>query len=619
MKILREIKDCIGACVVFAALGFTAFIVIVLSIKAHPGHHLEVLFNLPSHLGPYWMRIFCALWGFYWLALWHRLQRLMPDSEPVKKVYRVSWTVVISVAVLGYGLSNGKSHSFHQFLLNSGTKTLWNGISHLLGFTFPVLCLGTALLVAVDLGAIYFDPLERELHREINWKVRVNHAKFVKKALKKGMTYLGYEVTLRKPSFLSPQERNGHVHVVGTTGSGKTRYVLFPMIRQDIEAGRGVVFIDGKASDENARVIRKMVEDAGREKDFLYFSLSDLDRSRTYNPLQHGDASQLKDKVMAVIEWSEPYYKGLCRNALQCLFMDLARLGKRITLHELNGFLYERPGSLKAFSAIPEQDFKDISNLRNEIGSLVNTHFAGLLSQQAAEIDLLDVYRKGKIVYFALDTQSYQDTAAHLGRMIAQDLKTVSGIVATTFKRKDIRPLAVYIDEYQAFGTRGFAGSLAQGRESGFWITIAHQSLGDLKVVDPAYAQQINESTNTKIFLRINDPDSAQFFADSVGTIKTMETTRQVHLQGEKPKNVMGSQKVTREYLIHPSEIKFLKLGQAVFKCGPYCGRLVMEGFFDDTSNIELPLRDSPLLQSFGRDSMVPERNQVAVGEQQIL
>src|SRR5581483_5240560 len=99
------------------------------------------------------------------------------------------------------------------------------------------------------------------------------------------------------------------------------------------------------------------------------------------------------------------------------------------------------------------------------------------------------------------------------------------------------RPLAVFIDEFQAFGTRGFINALARGRSSGFWITIAHQSLGDLKAVDEAFLQQVFENTNTKVFLRVNDPESAQMFADSVGTKKVVETTSQTLLEGSEPKN----------------------------------------------------------------------------------
>src|ERR1019366_9382601 len=97
--------------------------------------------------------------------------------------------------------------------------------------------------------------------------------------------------------------------ILGSTGSGKTRFTLFPMMAQDIAQGRGVVFIDAKGSSENAKTVFQMVKDAGREKDFCYFSLTDLEQSTEYDPLRHGNSSQLKDKIAGSIDRSEPFYQ----------------------------------------------------------------------------------------------------------------------------------------------------------------------------------------------------------------------------------------------------------------------------------------------------------------------
>jgi hypothetical protein len=175
--------------------------------------------------------------------------------------------------------------------------------------------------------------------------------------------------------------------------------------------------------------------------------------------------------------------------------------------------------------------------------------------------------------------------------MITQDLNTLSGMVESGLREDEKKPLAVFIDEFQAFGTRGFINALARGRSSGFWITIAHQSLGDLKAVDEAYLQQVFENTNTKIFLKVNDPETAQMFSDSVGTVKAVETTSQVLIQGEDPKNIMGSKKIVYEYIIHPSELKNLNTGQAVFKSGGGFGRLSLPGVFFETDAVRLPER----------------------------
>ena len=72
---------------------------------------------------------------------------------------------------------------------------------------------------------------------------------------------------------------------------------------------------------------------------------------------------------------------------------------------------------------------------------------------------------------------------------------------------------------------------------------------------------------------------------------RCVETTSQVLIQGPDPKNIVGSQRVTYQYIIHPTELKNLKTGQAVFKSGSLEGRLNMPGIFWNTDGIELPTR----------------------------
>ena len=53
----------------------------------------------------------------------------------------------------------------------------------------------------------------------------------------------------------------------------------------------------------------------------------------------------------------------------------------------------------------------------------------------------------------------------------------------------------------------------------------------------------------------------------------------------------MGSQRVVQGYLIHPSELKGLETGHAVFKAGRRFGRLILPGHFPNVDEISLPQR----------------------------
>jgi len=531
---------------------------------------------LPAETSEYVFWIFAAFGSYLWLLFWELIRDFFRDEAVPTRVFRVSF-----LTLLAYWIA---------VIFRNRVPLIWliqTGLFKTAAIFFcaaaPAACvlLGVILLIIMIAMCVNYEgPIEEELHRRVRWPLHVRHERYIKAALKKQTTYIGYEVVTRQPLYLSAAERNTHVQVVGTTGSGKTLYTLFPMISQDIAAGRGVIFIDAKGSADNAAAVRDMVSAAGREKDFAFFSLNDIASSGTYNPLKHGNASQLKDKIAATIDWSEPYYQRACESALQALFMDLESAGRRVTLPELHEILKNPPPQLRNFASIAETHKRDIRTLFSEVSLIVNTSFGRLFSKPEADIDLLDIYRKGKIAYFGLDTQSYQQSAPRVGKMITQDLNTLSGIVESSLSASEKRPLAIYIDEFQSFGTRGFINALARGRSSGFWITIAHQSIGDLNAIDDSFMRQVIENTNTKIILRINDPETAQLFADSLGTRKTVRASSQIHLEGEPPKNIMGSQSVEHQYLVHPSEFKNLDPGQAVFKSGKRYGRIALHGHF---------------------------------------
>jgi len=58
----------------------------------------------------------------------------------------------------------------------------------------------------------------------------------------------------------------------------------------------------------------------------------------------------------------------------------------------------------------------NIETLFSSVGLLVNTPFGQLLNTHQPEIDLMDVYRNRKIVYFALDTQELSANGYALGQ-----------------------------------------------------------------------------------------------------------------------------------------------------------------------------------------------------------
>jgi len=579
---------------------------------------LKSIFPLSWESNQVWAIGSVMVWSMNWLALWGLLAWLLKDPFP-RKILAGSAIFFMVLGLLFLNRARVQVKPLIQFF-GPVIKEIQPGIRKGITVSLIPLMIGNMVLgFALKMGWGGGDPIKSGLRPVVRWPKEVKHDEYLKKENLKEDTYLGFEVLKKKRVYLTPEERNTHIQIVGSTGSGKTRFALFPLLLQDIKMGRGVVFIDAKGSSENAKVIWKIVEEEGRSQDLRYFSLTDSQYSCTYNPLKHGNPAQLKDKIIASIDWTEPFYRRICENALQTLFMDADRLGKRLTLSDLFQALKDPSSNYPNFYGLAKKHIQHIQTLESEVGLLVESPFGGLLEEEEGGIDLFDVYKTNKIAYFALDTQSYQHTAGRLGKMITQDLNTLSGLVESKFSDNEKQPLAIFIDEFQAFGTRGFINALARGRSSKFWITIAHQSLADLKAIDDAFLHQVFENTNTKVFLKVNDPETSQMFSDSVGSVKVVETTSQVHLQGADPKNIMGSKRIVYEYLIHPTELKTLDTGQAVYKSGKTHGRLVLYGYFPDTTGVQLPVRRTVPILPAPKISPAIRGNRVPPQEEPII
>ena len=81
---------------------------------------------------------------------------------------------------------------------------------------------------------------------------------------------------------LPPDERQGHVFVVGTTGVGKTRAAEVMML-QDVRVGHPVIAMDPKGDPE---LFRRLHSEARRfNRPFFFFHLGYPDHSARYNPI----------------------------------------------------------------------------------------------------------------------------------------------------------------------------------------------------------------------------------------------------------------------------------------------------------------------------------------------
>ncbi len=395
--------------------------------------------------------------------------------------------------------------------------------------------------------------------------------------------YLGESFTRTKSLFLTNDQREMHMQVVGSTGTGKTESVLLPLLAHDIAHGKGALVIDGKGDLELLDRIHHLVKSEGRRKDFYFFSLAHPDKSNTYNPLLRGNATELKDKIVGSMVWSEEFYRRMAEQAALAILNALLITKKKVRFRTLHACLTDIE-SLKTLSDKTKEkslvlhedlvkmvnNFKDnqkfLSGLMADLYLSSRSEFSELLDVERPEIDLLKLYEENKIAYFALDLQGYGDTAKRMGRMILQDLKTVSSHIQSQTQASKRHFFPVFVDDASSFLDLNFVDFLNKSRAARIAIAVFHQSLADLSFrLAPNFQQQVIENTNIKIVLRQDDPWAVEKFTKIAGTRRTMIPTYQTEdrITG-KGFTGTGSIREGQTFRIEPDLIRALKRGEAV-------------------------------------------------------
>lgn len=373
---------------------------------------------------------------------------------------------------------------------------------------------------------------------------------------------LGFDYVTKLPVFLPNRIRTQHTHIIGATGSGKTRSVVLNFLKQDIKNGSGAIILDAKGDNDFLDELKKHTSN---------ISVFDLgtESSEKYNPLLQGMFYESAQRLLTSLTWSEEYYKLKSFEALQKIFEVFNNKNKRNpTLLELNKFL-ELPSKYSALVSNvdyplkqAEKDFSDLSGLRGQLQILS----LGPLGKNLSPIDELQIdlneVRKGKVIYFRLQSLMSPQLASVMGRLVINNLNYLAGSSHRIDNLKTFVP--VYLDEFATFACPEFADLISKARSAGFALHFSHQSLGDLKELSDNFLSKLSDNSATRIVLRVNDPDSAEYFARCFGTKEYQKITQRVtnSQEAESAKNVgEGTVRDAHQFNMGPDKFKSLPTG----------------------------------------------------------
>lgn len=374
---------------------------------------------------------------------------------------------------------------------------------------------------------------------------------------------------------LTDRQLSAHGLILGASGAGKST-TLLRILTEQIRRGRPVIAIDMKGSPAFAGKLAAAAADARRP-----FQLWTPDGPAGWNPLAHGNATELKDKLIATERFTEPHYRRAAERFVQTVLQTLehAHPGQPATLEEVARSMDPRRiprllrGAPREFAervqdylaTLGPDQLSAIRGLGTRLSIVTESHTNRFLNASSDEhaIDLRRALAGDEVVLFSLNSSTYGGLSAQLGALAIQDLVAAAG---ARLAAPPQAPAVVGIDEFSALGADNVIALLARGREAGISVLLCTQELADLERAGRGLRDQVLGSTAVKIAHRQDVPGSAQTIAQMVGTQTVWERTQQIarHPLLGSYRTGRATMRQAERFIVHPNEIKMLPTGRAV-------------------------------------------------------
>ena len=345
-----------------------------------------------------------------------------------------------------------------------------------------------------------------------------------------------------------PEEvRLEHMHVIGTTGGGKSKF-LEHCIRQDIVDGRGVCVVDphGEHPDSLYRALLGWLHASGYAQRRTVHLIDPSAPSHTvgFNPLARPDAATDLSVLSGVTleafsrAWGgeDTTAKPTIERVLTAVFIALADLG--LTLVEAPMLLdrEDRHGlrahaldavrddyareELRRLHSLSRDDRRrhdfdlEVVGPLNRLARFVRpSAIRAMLGQTERTLDVRRAFDEGEIILCNLSGGSrvYERDADLLGRLLTR-------LLFFHAKRRHApqRPFFIYLDECHRYLSGDLENILAESRKYGIGALLSHQWQAQLANESEAMLAAVRNATNVKVVFRVKDPVEAEQLAAAV-------------------------------------------------------------------------------------------------------
>lgn len=163
----------------------------------------------------------------------------------------------------------------------------------------------------------------------------------------------------------------------------------------------------------------------------------------------------------------------------------------------------------------------------------------------------------------------YPKLAGSVGKIIIQDLKEL-----TTLKPVN-QKINIVLDEFNVFASETIINLINKSRSFNYQCFLSFQTIKDLKTNNMNLTDTIFGNVSTIFCHNIKDPNTAEYVASVFGAQETEKLTRQLDFKNNTAD--MGSVRSVDGFVVHPNDIKTLKIGECYLKTTLPSGKLFIK------------------------------------------
>lgn len=322
---------------------------------------------------------------------------------------------------------------------------------------------------------------------------------------------------------LSDEQRTRHTHVIGSTGSGKSTFLL-QCIVQDIEAGKGGVCVIDPHGDLIDDVCGRIPEN--RIKDVILFDPSDIEYPIGFNILQaHSDLEKtlISSDLVAAFKRMSTSWGDIMDAVLANAVLAILESDRGGTLLDLKRLLVERDFRNAFLQSVQDENVRYFWH--NEFPLIAGKPQASILirldaflrqkvirnivCQKTSKLNFREIMDQRKILLIKLaQGEIGQENSHFLGTLFVTKIHQI----ALSRQETTNRPFfAIYIDEFHNAIVPSLEGTLSGVRKYNIALTLSNQEYRQIQSRSPEVAASVMSNAHIRVCFRLGDADAERF------------------------------------------------------------------------------------------------------------